>query len=663
MGQFLLYYQRPEPATWVYLSSFLVIAIYFMFHRMWSIRNLDIILLIALAPGLMLVYEGRKKSQLQAAAASQSATLPELASQLTSAMLVWSDQPPGPNSGPPLGKPQADVPAVPPGPAAAASPGRLNGTPTGPEVQGPPSPAPPASTSGATAGSSPDVPSRPPERRPPLPTTPALLTTTPISPTPTLQDPPAASEDSAPEGSAPERFGDTDTGSNRSGDTGTSTASTASSPTPPPAPATLTPPPPSSSAAAGEWNGPRLEYWGYLWLLATCALLCLRMLLDTAMVRRPLLEPNLSAGGLTFLGVSLLLFLLANVVTSQTLAPVTTAGGATAPATAGGRLGPGYVLLNLLPQLETVPDQQLTAAATLSPPTPPPLPTSDAASAGSLADPGTAGADPIGGAAAEPATAQPGPPDSPTTGRRAWLTTIARVMAILANLCIVFAIVAVGYWHFDNLRTGIGAATLYLCMPYTALMTGRVDHALPAAMLLLAVLMYRRPLLSGVSLGLAAGLVYYPFFLLILWISFYWLRGLARFLGGFLLGLVLLTLALLIRSPSELLPSLQQMYGVFAPAMDDLQGVWGLGWHPYFRLPVLVVFILLSISFAFWPAQKNLATLVSCSAAIMLAAQFWHGYGGGIYLAWFVPLVLLTVFRPNLDDRVAVDVVRPVRWR
>jgi hypothetical protein len=662
MGQFLLYYQRPEPATWVYLSSFLVIAIYFMFHRMWSIRNLDIILLIALAPGLMLVYEGRKKSQLQAAAASQSATLPELASQLTSAMLVWSDQPPGPNAGPPLGKPQADVPASPPGRAPAAAPGSPSGTPTGPEVPGPPSldppsPAPPVRRPGPPPATQPTLQAGPTDSRTPGPTTPALLTTTPISPTPTPQDPPAASEDSAPEGSAPERFGDTDTGSNRTGDTGTSTASTASSATPPPASATLTPPLPSSTAAAGEWNGPRLEYWGYLWLLATCALLCLRMLLDTAMVRRPLLEPNLSAGGLTFLGVSLLLFLLANVVTSQTLAPATTVGGASAPAPAGGRLGPGYVLLNLLPQLETVPDQQLTAAATRPPTTAPS--SSEVSSPASAADPTVPA-----GSAASLADASVAPPAAtPPTGRRAWLTTIARVMAILANLCIVFAIVAVGYWHFDNLRTGIGAATLYLCMPYTALMTGRVDHALPAAMLLLAVLTYRRPLLSGLSLGLAAGLVYYPFFLLILWISFYWLRGLARFLGGFLLGLVLLTLALLIRSPSELLPSLQQMYGVFAPAMDDLQGVWGLGWHPYFRLPVLVVFILLSISFAFWPAQKNLATLVSCSAAIMLAAQFWHGYGGGIYLAWFVPLVLLTVFRPNLDDRVAVDVVRPVRWR
>ncbi|MBN8604445.1 MAG: hypothetical protein J0M26_25755, partial [Planctomycetes bacterium] len=60
MGEFLLYYQRPQPATWVYLSSFLVMGLFFMFHRLWSMRNLDIALLLMLSPGLMMVYEGRK---------------------------------------------------------------------------------------------------------------------------------------------------------------------------------------------------------------------------------------------------------------------------------------------------------------------------------------------------------------------------------------------------------------------------------------------------------------------------------------------------------------------------------------------------------------------------------------------------------------------------
>jgi hypothetical protein len=58
-----------------------------------------------------------------------------------------------------------------------------------------------------------------------------------------------------------------------------------------------------------------------------------------------------------------------------------------------------------------------------------------------------------------------------------------------------------------------------------------------------------------------------------------------------------------------------------------------------------------------WPAQKNLGTLMSCSAAVMLGTQFWHARGGGLYMAWYLPLLLLTIFRPNLEDRIALSVL------
>ncbi len=42
---------------------------------------------------------------------------------------------------------------------------------------------------------------------------------------------------------------------------------------------------------------------------------------------------------------------------------------------------------------------------------------------------------------------------------------------------------------------------------------------------------------------------------------------------------------------------------------------------------------------------------------MMVAVQFWHAYGGGTYIAWFMPLMLLTIFRPNLEDRIALTVL------
>ncbi|HEX5444468.1 MAG TPA: hypothetical protein VFW87_11585, partial [Pirellulales bacterium] len=74
---------------------------------------------------------------------------------------------------------------------------------------------------------------------------------------------------------------------------------------------------------------------------------------------------------------------------------------------------------------------------------------------------------------------------------------------------------------------------------------------------------------------------------------------------------------------------------------------------PY-RIPVFVLYAVMCVSFAVWPAQKNLGTLLSCSGAVMLGTQFWQVNAGGTYVAWYVPLLLLTIFRPNLDDRVAL---------
>ena len=47
----------------------------------------------------------------------------------------------------------------------------------------------------------------------------------------------------------------------------------------------------------------RLDNVGYVWLFAVSGFFLVRLLLDPVMVRRPLLEPNLSASGLTFTGV------------------------------------------------------------------------------------------------------------------------------------------------------------------------------------------------------------------------------------------------------------------------------------------------------------------------------------------------------------------------
>ena len=53
MSEILFQYYPVRLTTWFYLASILSIALFFKFNRVWSIRNLDLVGLILLAPGLV----------------------------------------------------------------------------------------------------------------------------------------------------------------------------------------------------------------------------------------------------------------------------------------------------------------------------------------------------------------------------------------------------------------------------------------------------------------------------------------------------------------------------------------------------------------------------------------------------------------------------------
>lgn len=375
-------------------------------------------------------------------------------------------------------------------------------------------------------------------------------------------------------------------------------------------------------------NARTMQQIGFIWLFSVQGLLVVRLLSDSAIVRRPLLDPNLNAAGLMFLGSSLLFFLMSNVVTGPTRPADWTPALTASEVKAGPENddtfeteGPGYWLLYLLPRITT---QTVVARSGETPPN----------------------------TAREIAQQQ-----------QQVREITARVVAILSHVLIVTGLVLVGVWHFDNLTGGLAMAALYLLLPYTALWTGSVEHALPASLLTWAIVLYRRPLVAGMLIGLASGTIYYPIFLLPLWCSYYWERGLKRFLSGVALAMaaLIISLALTAGTFEGFVKHLTQMFGVRLPQMENLQGIWREGAGYWYRLPILATFVLLSFSFVVWPVRKHLGTLISCTAALMVGAQFWHAHGGGIYVAWYLTLYLMTIFRPNLEDRVALAMV-PVGW-
>jgi hypothetical protein len=193
-------------------------------------------------------------------------------------------------------------------------------------------------------------------------------------------------------------------------------------------------------------------------------------------------------------------------------------------------------------------------------------------------------------------------------------------------------------------------------MPWSLLGAGRWDHALAMALMVWSVFGYRRPILAGAFLGAAVGYDFFPVWTLPVWVSFYRGRGEWRFVGAFALAAVL-CLAI-IRTviaindgqwPGSVPPMWTQPTWLPLFYSQDMHSFWqDKGWWAY-RIPVFIVFFSFVVATLFWPAPKNLAHVLALSAAHLIGVQFWYPDQGGVYVLWYLPFLLLLMFRPNLS--------------
>jgi len=401
-------------------------------------------------------------------------------------------------------------------------------------------------------------------------------------------------------------------------------------------------------------------------------------------VRRPLLEPNLSSGGLTFSCFFLVFFLIAALVVNRgeridtvntvRLEQILTArhihdGIGMNPETLTifqsewDNMPPGFrpfLVLTERANLAFAPPSHIQREITGMPLPEPvfdPIPVAPATPADfSILMPTmelvTADISTVPVPSAESAALNP--------ELSIWLIILTLIIA--GHLCVVFGFVYIGYRHFGRLQTGIACATLYLLHPYSTQMIGRLDHVIPAALILLGVVLYRRPIFAGLSIGTAAALVWYPLWLIPLWCAFYRHKGWLRFLCGAASALIVFVLLLLMSSSGwgTFGEQLVHMGGKTAFLMfTQPDGFWTF-WTSdgmFYRMPILAIFVVAAIGLMFVPAHKHLATLLSGSALLMLGVQFFQLYQGGLYLSWYLPLLILTIFRPNLEDRTARSAV------
>jgi hypothetical protein len=247
---------------------------------------------------------------------------------------------------------------------------------------------------------------------------------------------------------------------------------------------------------------------------------------------------------------------------------------------------------------------------------------------------------------------------------------VGRGLAILCHLAIFAGLVVVGRRHFQDLHAGMAAGTFYLLLPYTAFHVEQWHHVWPMALVVWAVVFYRKPALAGALLGLAAGTVYFPLLIVPVWWSFYRGRGAGRFGGTFVLayGLCLAATGLILWYDNELANSIQSLRTLpdWQPWLKpdaSTQGFWtGMERAWAYRMPVFVACMALTVTTAFWPSPKNLAHVLALSAAALVGVQFWYADQGGVYVLWYLPLLLLIVFRPNLSDRRPLPINPETDW-
>ncbi|MDB5309642.1 MAG: hypothetical protein JWO38_3844 [Gemmataceae bacterium] len=338
-------------------------------------------------------------------------------------------------------------------------------------------------------------------------------------------------------------------------------------------------------------RGQRELIFAYTWLLAGSGYWLVRAIVDLALVRRPVANPNLNTPGLAWLGLALF-FCLTAVAIRRTGDPVVSGPVGSRP----------------------IPIEQFQNGAT---------------------------------AVVQQTQDGVGPGASPADVRF-W---VERALATACHLAVALGLFMIGLRHFQDPTAGMALGTLYLLLPYTAFHIGQFHLVWPAAFVTWAVFCYRRPVVSGWLLGLAAGSAFVPLLLFPLWTGFYARRGGWRFALSFAsaLAVSLGMMAVALWSGGWLTSGLTSAtVAEWLPwKRPQAESLW-TGVHGAYRLPIFVLFVAFLAAITVWPSPKNLSHLVALSAAVLIGVQFWHADRGGVYVLWYLPLVLLMVFRPNL---------------
>ncbi|MEZ6143419.1 MAG: hypothetical protein R3B84_22860 [Zavarzinella sp.] len=226
---------------------------------------------------------------------------------------------------------------------------------------------------------------------------------------------------------------------------------------------------------------------------------------------------------------------------------------------------------------------------------------------------------------------------------------VERIVVMILHLGVSVLLVQIGVRHFHSRASGMSMACLYMLLPYTAYHVSQVHHVLPMIFVLAAIYWSNYPSLAGAMMGIACGSMIFPVLAFPLWLGYYRGRGFLRFLLGFLISSVLM---LIVTSLILFLTgSLRDYLSVHQYIVDwkgwqapTTESIWR-GSHWAYRLPVMILYGAFIVLTMFWPTPRTLAQVVAQTGAVFVGVQFWYSDQGGVYVLWYLPLLLIVVFR------------------
>jgi len=216
----------------------------------------------------------------------------------------------------------------------------------------------------------------------------------------------------------------------------------------------------------------------------------------------------------------------------------------------------------------------------------------------------------------------------------------AHAAALVFDLLVVAALYALGR-RIRGPRTGIVLAYTWVAFPFSLFVSNtNANDALPAALVLGAMLALANPWLRGALIALAGMTKFAPLALVPLFSRAR--GGLVRFALGFVACAAVVSIPIFLHGGT-----LREFWDATIGYQADrgspfsIYGLWGgLDW---LRVIVQVATVALGIAVAFVPRRRDLVGLAALAAAVLIAVQLSLTYWFFLYLAWIAPLLFIAL--------------------